>query len=169
MVLDHISVDLYAHNCIPFPPVFAVKDVIPLGSPRPEPSPALSSIQEAEMKPSQPPGHLSNPNTYPMPKHRAKPAPGLPPPPPHLPGVHHRASRVGVGGEAKDGPANFTNTLIRKTQHSHSPVTPDPYRGKNFNTWGGMGRDNPLSPSSLPPCRVSAPKVEFHLSLFSFL
>ncbi|XP_064858677.1 SMC5-SMC6 complex localization factor protein 2-like isoform X4 [Oncorhynchus nerka] len=134
----------------------AVKDVIPLGSPRPEPSPALSSIQETEMKPSQPPGHLSNPNTYPLPKLRAKPAPGLPPPP-HLPGVHHRASRVGVGGEAKDGPANFTNTLIRKTQHSHSPVTPDPYRGKNFNTWGGMGRDNPLSPSSLPPCRVSAP------------
>uniref|UniRef100_A0A8C8J009 Coiled-coil SMC6 And NSE5 INteracting (CANIN) domain-containing protein n=1 Tax=Oncorhynchus tshawytscha TaxID=74940 RepID=A0A8C8J009_ONCTS len=134
-----------------------VKDVIPLGSPHPEPSPALSSIQETEMKPSQPPGHLSNPNTYPLPKLRAKPAPGLPPPPPHLPGVHHRASRVGVGGEAKDGPANFTNTLIRKTQHSHSPVTPDPYRGKNFNTWGGMGRNNPLSPSSLPPCRVSAP------------
>uniref|UniRef100_A0A8K9WWZ6 Coiled-coil SMC6 And NSE5 INteracting (CANIN) domain-containing protein n=1 Tax=Oncorhynchus mykiss TaxID=8022 RepID=A0A8K9WWZ6_ONCMY len=157
MVLDHVSVGLCAHTCIPFPPVFAVKDVIPLGSPRPEPSSALSSIQETEMEPSQPPGHLSNPNTYPLPKPRAKPAPGLPPHPPHLPGVHHRASRVGVGGEAKDGPANFTNTLIMKTQHSHSPVTPDPYRGKHFNTWGGMGRDNPLSPSSLPPCRVSAP------------
>ncbi|XP_029621177.1 SMC5-SMC6 complex localization factor protein 2 isoform X2 [Salmo trutta] len=141
------------------------KDVIPLGSPHPTPSPALSSLQETEMKPSQPPGHLSNPNTYPLPKRvlpltspeldkfRAKPAPGLPPHPPHLPGVHHRAPRVEGGGEANDGPANFTNTLIRKIQHSHSPVTPNPYRGMTFNTRGGMGRDNPLSPSSLPPSR----------------
>ncbi|XP_038830525.1 serine/arginine repetitive matrix protein 2-like [Salvelinus namaycush] len=146
-----------------------LKDIIPLGSPRPKPSPALSSLQETEMKPSQPPGHLSNPNTYPLPKRvlpltspelvklRAKPAPGLPPHPPHLPGVHHQASGVGGGGEAKDGPDNFTNTLIREIQHSHSPVTPNPYRGKTFNTRGGMGKDNPLSPSSLPPCRVSAP------------
>lgn len=153
----------------------------------------LSSLQETEMKPSQPPGHLSNPNTYPLPKRvlpltspeldkfRAKPAPGLPPHPPHLPGVHHRASGVGDGGEANDGPANFTNIQIRKIQHSHSPVTPNPYRGMTFNTRGGMGRDNPLSPSSLPPSRRrdygavlredmnKKLKVEFLLSLFSFL
>ncbi|XP_041714120.1 serine/arginine repetitive matrix protein 2 isoform X2 [Coregonus clupeaformis] len=151
------------------------KDIIPLGSPRPKPSPAPSSLQETPMKPSQPPGRLSNPNTYPLPKRvlpltsheldklRAKPVPGLPPHPPHPPGLHHRASGGGGGGEAKDGPANFTNTLTRKIQHSHrpqtphSPVTPNPSRGTTFNPRGGMGRDNPLSPPSIPPCRVSAP------------
>ncbi|CAB1338483.1 unnamed protein product, partial [Coregonus sp. 'balchen'] len=139
---------------------------------------------ETPMKPSQPPGRLSNPNTYPLPKRvlpltsheldklRAKPVPGLPPHPPHPPGLHHRASGGGGGGEAKDGPANFTNTLTRKIQHSHrpqtphNPVTPKPSRGMTFNPRGGMGRDNPLSPPSIPPCRVGSSDIGSSRPLF---
>ncbi|XP_055785793.1 SMC5-SMC6 complex localization factor protein 2-like isoform X5 [Salvelinus fontinalis] len=102
-----------------------VKDVIPLGLPGPKPSQVTSHLQVTPMKPSQPRGCLSNPNTHPLPKRvlpltspglnpvRAKPSPG--PHPPQPPGVHHRASGGGGGDEAKDGKANLTNPLTRKS------------------------------------------------------
>ncbi|KAK6328518.1 hypothetical protein J4Q44_G00004960 [Coregonus suidteri] len=135
-------------------------DVIPLGLPSPKPSPAAASLQVTPMKPSQPPGCLSNPNTHPLPKWvlpltspkldpmRAKPSPRPHPHPPQLPGVHHRAS--GGGGEAKDGQANLTNPLTRKIQPSHSPVTPNPSRSMTFDPRGGTGTGNSDVGSSRP-------------------
>ncbi|XP_071249746.1 SMC5-SMC6 complex localization factor protein 2-like isoform X5 [Salvelinus alpinus] len=102
-----------------------VKDVIPLGLPGPKPSQVTSYLQVNPMKPSQPRGCLSNPNTHPLTKRvlpltspglnpvRAKSSPG--PHPPQPPGVHHRASGGGGGDEAKDGKANLTNPLTRKS------------------------------------------------------
>ncbi|XP_041743507.1 SMC5-SMC6 complex localization factor protein 2 isoform X5 [Coregonus clupeaformis] len=160
MVLGYISAGLFAHTCIFLLPVFAIKDVIPLGLPSPKPSPAAASLQVTPMKPSQPPGCLSNPNTHPLPKWvlpltspkldpmRAKPSPRPHPHPPQLPGVHHRAS--GGGGEAKDGQANLTNPLTRKIQPSHSPVTPNPSRSMTFDPRGGTGTGNSDVGSSRP-------------------
>uniref|UniRef100_A0A4W5M824 Coiled-coil SMC6 And NSE5 INteracting (CANIN) domain-containing protein n=1 Tax=Hucho hucho TaxID=62062 RepID=A0A4W5M824_9TELE len=130
----------------------AVKEVIPLGLPGPKPSPATSYLQVTPMKPSQPPGCLSNPNTHPLPKRvlpltspeldpmRAKPSPG--PHPPQQPGVHHRASGGGGGDKAKDGHANLTNPFTRKIQPSHSPVIPNPSRSMTFDPRGGTGTGN---------------------------
>ncbi|XP_070980626.1 SMC5-SMC6 complex localization factor protein 2-like isoform X4 [Oncorhynchus clarkii lewisi] len=104
------------------------------------------------MKPSQPRGCLSNPNTHPLPKRvppltspglnpvRAKPSPG--PHPPQLPGVHHRASGGGGGDEAKDGKANLTNPITRKIQTSHSPVTSNPSRSITLDPRVGTGSGN---------------------------
>ncbi|XP_070980629.1 SMC5-SMC6 complex localization factor protein 2-like isoform X7 [Oncorhynchus clarkii lewisi] len=129
-----------------------VKDVIPLGLPGPKPSPAASYLQVTPMKPSQPRGCLSNPNTHPLPKRvppltspglnpvRAKPSPG--PHPPQLPGVHHRASGGGGGDEAKDGKANLTNPITRKIQTSHSPVTSNPSRSITLDPRVGTGSGN---------------------------
>ncbi|XP_029496141.1 SMC5-SMC6 complex localization factor protein 2-like isoform X3 [Oncorhynchus nerka] len=126
-----------------------VKDVIPLGLPGPKPSPAASYLQVTPMKPSQPRGCLSNPNTHPLPKRlppltspgldpvRAKPSPG--PHPPQLPGVHHRAPGGGGGDEAKDGKANLTNPITRKIKTSHSPVTPNPSRSITLDPRVGTG------------------------------
>ncbi|XP_052330512.1 uncharacterized protein LOC118398644 isoform X5 [Oncorhynchus keta] len=120
-----------------------------IGLPGPKPSPAASYLQVTPMKPSQPRGCLSNPNTHPLPKRvppltspgldpvRAKPSPG--PHPPQLPGVHHRASGGGGGDEAKDGKANLTNPITRKIQTSHSPVTPNPSRSITLDPRVGTG------------------------------
>nr|XP_046210175.1 SMC5-SMC6 complex localization factor protein 2-like isoform X6 [Oncorhynchus gorbuscha] len=143
--------DLYIRSIADYlsPKGSIVKDVIPLGLPGPKPSPAASYLQVTPMKPSQPRGCLSNPNTHPLPKRvppltspgldpvRAKPSPG--PHPPQLPGVHHRASGGGGGDEAKDGKANLTNPITRKIQTSHSPVTPNPSRSITLDPRVGTG------------------------------
>ncbi|XP_035650154.1 SMC5-SMC6 complex localization factor protein 2-like isoform X10 [Oncorhynchus keta] len=141
--------DLYIRSIADYLSPKGSIDVIPLGLPGPKPSPAASYLQVTPMKPSQPRGCLSNPNTHPLPKRvppltspgldpvRAKPSPG--PHPPQLPGVHHRASGGGGGDEAKDGKANLTNPITRKIQTSHSPVTPNPSRSITLDPRVGTG------------------------------
>ncbi|XP_045578593.1 SMC5-SMC6 complex localization factor protein 2 isoform X6 [Salmo salar] len=150
-----------------------VKDVIPLGLPGPKPSPAASYLQVTPMKPSQPRGCLSNPNTHPLPNRvlpltsagldpvRAKPSPG--PHPPQPPGVHHQASGGGGGDEAKDVKANLTNPLTKKIQPSlkpqpsHSPVTLNPSRSMTVDPRVGTGTGNSDVGSSSAPFTAGLP------------